>query len=248
MEQIGILEMIDNILTQNKFNRLVQVEKQCENIGGSGRLYVQHTTEVIQYLLVIEISKEDLLNSKKFLSEGQMDIYHTLQGSVHEATFDKNVSLLLCLEYKENDDFEKINQYILRIEEDPYCFKKLVLFYTRHEIETISSILESEKCSIWNLIQSKFEKYKLIDVEDEKTNFISKLCIKLPFIPITFSDNQEFNNIQSKIQMRIKEKNLEEIWKRIDTYNLGEYTNLKLLIDKEELDDVLNSWYIKTGE
>ncbi|CEN78417.1 ABC-three component system middle component 1 [Paraclostridium sordellii] len=247
--KLDILDIIDNILTENKFCRLEKVEEKSNINKEQGKLYIQKSKDsVTQYLLVLNINKEDLMNAKEFLEKNQINIYQRLKNHTNNSTFDKNISLLLCIEYNEGEKFEEINQHIMKIEEDPYCFKKFVLFYTKNELIEINNELNKQECCIWKFIKEKFEGNKVIDIEKNIIKFITKLCIKMPYIPIEFNNSHKFNNIEDKVNQRIEEQNLQYIWNNINNYELGSLKNLDLSIRNEKLDEILNNWYVAKGE
>lgn len=246
--KVDILDMIDNILTENRFQRLKDIEKQSYINKKCGRLYNQQGEDsVTQYLVVLNINETDLLNTRAFLEKDQIDVYQVLKKYISNSSFDKNISLLLCIEYNQINRFEEINEYIMKVEEDPYYFKKFVLFYSKNEVININKELNNTEHCIWEFIKEKFGCDEIINIEDKNIEFILKLCIKMPYIPITFSDSHKFNNISHKVEEKIQNEKLEHIWENIENYELGSL-NDSLSINNENLDAILESWHCERGE
>lgn len=246
--KVDILDMIDNMLTENRFQRLKNIEEQSYINKKCGRLYNQQGEDsVTQYLVVLNINETDLLNTRAFLEKDQIDVYQALKNYISNSSFDKNISLLLCIEYNQINRFEEINEYIMKVEEDPYYFKKFVLFYSKNEVININKELNNTEHCIWEFVKEKFECDEVINIEDKNIEFILKLCIKMPYIPITFSDSHKFNNISQKVEEEIQNKKLEHIWENIENYELGSL-NDSLSINNENLDAILESWHCERGE
>lgn len=255
--KVRIFGWIDTILKENKYREVdvqesidsyiremqdgdIQVEEAQDKEIFQYALY-QAGEKGIQYILVLDVGKTEI--GKMNLNIMQRIIYRRLQELEErvEPEFDKNVSLLLCV----NDDIsdEKLEREILNIEENPYCFKKLVLTYTEHEIKNISDSLGGN--NIWGYMQSCIDELQedKVEIEDERIKFVLKLFIKLPFLPVNIVKKERKADFLKEIGNQLEQK-YKIMWDNINKWNIEEIEEIKNFSD-ERIDALVNKWYIE---
>ena len=167
----------------------------------------------VHYILLIDIGNEML--SVEEILEMQLGIYENLIRSNSELMpdFDKNVSLLLCM----NMDVlnEELERKVLLLEEDPYCFKKLVLTYTDDDIMKFKE--NAVECGTWLYIQSVINQLKMKGINDFKDKdvlFVLRILIKLPFLPVDIVMEGETEDLFSIMEKDMSSEKL-NIWKLV---------------------------------
>lgn len=150
-------------------------------------------TGKISFWLVIE--KDDL----EILGH-QNEYFKACKTAIDNNDIDKNTSLLILAKVPETIKFKELKEQILTIEEDPYQFKKLVLFYSENELEALKyqiyDALEEPLPFIeQNIIASEnFSTYKTNPTQFSWQSLIYRITHKIPFIKINVEQD---NNLQS---------------------------------------------------
>ncbi|NRB80364.1 MAG: hypothetical protein HRU38_17140 [Saccharospirillaceae bacterium] len=182
-------------------------------------------------------------NSKRFLivyeteSLRNVDYYNNkIQEIVpnelkFEPAFERNSDFIILFKIENLSDFNKHEKYILSIEEDPYFFKKYVLYYSSEELDLVKDIDFSElKISIFN--RDLFNKYKQNPNFPSIYSFAARFFIKLPFLQVPVSE-EKMPSIEVMLDESLKNKNIFEFDKK-----------LSLLIESKnsDLDDVIKEF------
>ena len=102
--------------------------------------------------------------------------------------FDKNTDLLILLDIvgSNTEDFKKHEKEIFLIEENPYYFKKYVL-YTAEEERKLLNQIKFRDFSELIIDREKFDEYKNAPYEPSIYGVVAKIFIKLPFLEIPSS-------------------------------------------------------------
>ncbi len=247
VQEKGIFDWIDMILKRNNFKTLDVAEgiedyiKELEKGKLIKYALYQSVGMCIQYLLILDIG--DIKISSIDLGIEQRKIYKSLLelGDILEPEFDKNVSLLLCVDNSAEE--ENLEKKILEIEEDPYCFKKFVLTYSQKEIEFLEK--QTDRNAIWNYMQQVVVGLREgeINFSDIGIKFIMKLYIKLPFLPADIAKQQEKPKLMEEIENSLEEK-YRGIWESIKDMDIKGIEEIKDYTE-EQIDSLLNKWYVE---
>ena len=138
-----------------------------------------------EYFIIVEIERLET-----FTIEQQKEYLNIIKKCIEDKEVDKNSTLLICFRSETLPLNGKIYKQILKIEEDPYFFRKLVLPYTQEQIRYLDNPDE-----FGNIIKdtNKFEEFKTSCEEKNLTNsqyeIISQLYIKLPFFKLPTVSN-----------------------------------------------------------
>lgn len=150
-------------------------------------------TGKISFWLVIEKNDLEILDH-------QNEYFKACKKAIDSNDIDKNTSLLILVKVPESVEFKQLKEQILTIEEDPYQFKKLVLFYSENELESlkykIDDALEEPLPFIeQNIIAAEnFSIYKTNPTQFSWQSLIYRITHKIPFIKINVEQD---NNLQS---------------------------------------------------
>lgn len=125
----------------------------------------------------------------------QIDLFVKVREMLQEPTFDKNANLIVLNRVQKISDIKLDN--VLQIEENPYHFKKCVLYYTKEELDNlIDSIEEPVLSSIESmiLVDEIFEQHKMHFNDNSFESLIYRIAIKIPFVKINIAQT---NNLKS---------------------------------------------------
>ena len=239
-----MFDLADSILRTNNYQIVIGKEEMSSYIKSmiagakfSCALY-KSQEQCIQYVLVLDVGKADLKNLD--LGNRQRTLYRNLQelGDRLEPEFDKNVTLLLCMEG--NIKNESLEREVLKLEENPYCFKKLVLTYTQEELSNFEGNMGKE--DLWDYMQQRLRLLNEGKIEvDEISETILKILIKMPFLPVNAVEEQTKKNLMDIIENSLDDKEL-IVWNDIKEMNLTEIEDIKGYTG-EELDEFLCKWH-----
>lgn len=239
-----MFDLVDSILRTNNYQITIGKEEISSYIkdlsnGAEFSCSLYESQELcVQYVLVLDVGKTDIKNLD--LGNRQRILYMDLQelGDRLGPEFDKNVTLLLCVEGSIGE--EGIEREVLKLEENPYCFKKLVLTYTQEELRNFEENMGKE--DLWDYMKQKLELLKEGKIEiDEISETILKLLIKIPFLPVNAVKEQTKKNLMEIIENSLDDK--EQIfWNDIKEKSLAEIEEIKDYTG-EELDSFLCKWH-----
>ena len=148
-----------------------------------------------------------------------------------EPAFERNSDFIILFKIENLSDFNEHEQKILSIEEDPYFFKKYVLYYSNEELNLVNDIDISElKKTIFD--RDLFNKYKQHPNFPSLYSFAARFFIKLPFLRVPVSE-EKMPSIEVMLDENLKDKHLFEFDNK-----------LALLIESKnnDLDDVLKEF------
>ncbi|MBV4542839.1 ABC-three component system middle component 1 [Pseudomonas vlassakiae] len=212
-----MITILNNIMTSNGFV-LVDIDFTNEEFPLS--LFKSQNQRREEYFLTLEISSPSSETLKSFLDDKAQAIFEEIQKSDKvERYFEKNCTMLICLESKNLD-----HGMVLAIEEDPYNFKKNVITYTPAELaainrhltgNTISAIHNNVINEILNSNNGKdFLDFKhQIRTRNPLYDLTIRIVLKLPFL--TYSpQEQKLENLSLQINDAIPNQ-LTEIFHKI---------------------------------
>lgn len=144
------------------------------------------------YWVIAQYEGDDINN----VLNDQIELFVKTKELVQEPTFDKNVNLLILnrVSKLENVKFDNL----LNIEENPYHFKKTILYYTDEELKNLNAVIGESNAltSIESLILKDeiFERHKISFDTNSFESLIYRIAIKIPFIKMRISQT---NNLKS---------------------------------------------------
>lgn len=256
-DQNAIFKLLDDILKNNHFAQAAGKVSQSDIFTENNLIiYGPDIGTQEQYLVAGNIRGNTLEKLDSVLSV-QGELYMELQKQMPSA-FDKNVSLLLCVKTDDKgtkkqleENRRRLEQRILKLEEDPYYFKKLVLTYSDSEIGEIEEELGDTGETMWELMQrrvgeasvksQKEEKDDKVNLDQEIGRLIVHLYMKLPFLKLKLQSGDELENIKEEMQEEIKETAEKHIWNLIHELEVSDIEKMELK-NNDTLDAELKKW------
>lgn len=131
----------------------------------------------------------------------------------------KNTSVIFVVKLEEFELNDEEKSIVFQIEEDPYFYKKYVLWYTENELENIDRYLEN---STENIIDKElFKSMKLLmegkEVKNSEVHSYTLLCrmfIKIPFLSLKDVYTNKNNN-----ELQILDENIKQLMHQYDILN-----------------------------
>lgn len=220
-------KLIDTALIEHDF----LLESQTDNSS----FYIRKCNKSIRFAIVhnmYELKKPELLNA---------EITKTAPLTFkNNPAFSKNCDLI-CLLYNDSLDFSEKSSDLLSIEEDPYYYKKYVLYYDRAEKNILNNI---EFIDILNIIKDmeQFEFYKSDPDATSLYSLATKIFIKLPFLRLPYQE-KELVPLETQAYEAVEREGLlsffEKIQKSIITSQDDDILIMELI--NEELENIKNS-------
>ncbi|QHL87949.1 hypothetical protein GU926_11105 [Nibribacter ruber] len=179
-----------------------------------------------EYFLVLNVAS---LNPDKWaeekLDQSLADLVSFWKG--HLSGFSKNVSLLVLWQVLSEEEVENSKRFIFELEEDPYDFKKYVLFYTEPELSAFTDKFSEDGYRLEDLQKelnnpNSFESFKSYlkskapSAEETFRYFslLSRIFIKVPILRTT-SQHQEVYDLQNAIDSMFRLKGHEVLQQRL---------------------------------
>ena len=156
---------------------------------------------------------------------------------------EKNSSLIVTVKCESLASLEKYQQHILLLEEDEYHFKKYVILYSEETLKELpdSKIMENLRVLVSN--KSLFDQYASggFMPEIESYIFILQLFVKLPFLQLTFEE-EDFKSLE-----QLKVEKLGELQGQFDFLVQNKKKIMSIDFTKEtsesEIDKLLKELY-----
>ena len=160
------------------------------------------------YYIVIELDPREALLK-------QNDIYEKCREVIVDKSFDKNCSMIILYKIQDSKSFKDIKEDILLAEENPYLFKKQVLYYREANCKSLIEDLKSEEIItpyISKLISdtSFFSQYKE-NHEHSKESLVFRIFSKLPFLKVQTSVGETLDSLFEKNDEALKERSLKQL-------------------------------------
>ncbi|PVD50143.1 hypothetical protein DC498_21245 [Terrimonas sp.] len=148
----------------------------------------------------------------KIISE-QIELFVKAKEIIQEPTFDKNANLLVL---NKVDAISNIKpESLLQIEENPYHFKKSILYYTEVELKNLSDTIGDSIAlpTIESLILTDtiFEKHKMYFDANDFESLVYRMAIKIPFIKIKITQTNNLKSLEEINKKSVENNQLNDL-------------------------------------
>jgi hypothetical protein len=141
------------------------------------------------------------------LIENQIDLLEGCKEVNTAPELEKNISMLILWD-KGEEEFSNMKKKILPIEEDPYYFKKHILYFSVTELEEFQN--EINENDAIDFVEENIVNYNIFtnfkDNPQAQTwqSLLYRLAIKLPFIKINIDETEDLDSlfIQNNIKIQ----------------------------------------------
>jgi len=229
-----MIEIIQNIFQSNQFK---------SNDFDNGIFYIPNKERnAEEYWLVIRENIEHILSL-------QEKLFKDCKSLCSDAAVDKNLSMLILWETDGSVPTDELKENIIRSEEDPYLFKKYVLYYSKKEVEELKK--EAANDGVVKFIKEKIVSREVFDVYKEEPyiqtwqSLLFRLAIKIPFLPIAIEESKGLQSLFETNENNVEENNLTQ-------FNNSLTEKINNLRDKEIKDmpalELFNELHLLIGE
>lgn len=176
------------------------------------------------------VTDTDLMN----ILENQGEFYEQCKAITTDKSLKKNCNLLLI--HKIQDKLtEKNRRTLLKIEENPYHFRKYVLYYTESELNELKNLQGEE--SLLNYIVNNafdteiFEQFKNKVEEYSGLALMYRILIKMPFIKIESNPINGLKNLEKVIEESVDSINAtifhDRLLNNFEDYSVEDINNME---------------------
>lgn len=141
--------------------------------------------------------------------EQQAAWFDSAKKTVGNKSFDKNVTLIVLAPAADYQTIKRARIQTLKVEEDPYHFKKQVLLYTPKEIANFQHNVQ-ELSQLESIISNEqnFAEYRKSYTEETYLRLIYRMAQKLPFIEMQIQSESGLESLEKTICDRIQKEML----------------------------------------
>ena len=169
-----------------------------------------------QTYIVVEVrnDKLDLVNNEFFKAIA----LSFRQADFHESDMDKNTTLLVSSVRADNETLN--SQAKIKIEDDPYYFKKYVFSYTNANEQKAIQYLEYKKAekglnfsyieeiSEYLLKAEYFKEYKEKEDNLSTYSYFIELATKIPAFPLNITNSQQIKSVDVFLKEQLQSKTI----------------------------------------
>ncbi len=211
---------------------------------GNGKLFSKPNNSMQKdFWIVIE---ENDLNS---IVSRQVDILHECKTKQSSNELDKNASLLVIWNTGGELDLLEMKKQIMPIEENPYYFKKHILYFSPSELESLKDEIENIEINEFFIShitnEETFKQYKNNPLQGSWRELFYRIIIKLPFIKVDIDTSSDIESLQQSIISKLSLNN-DHTLHDLNNQVFEQYENLTLdeIVDKdvsEFIDDLFDA-------
>ena len=236
-----MINVIKEIMNDCAYRNMVQTEVTYDKIVYSLNIF-QHKNIESHIFIVLQILESQLVAQDNYKDLVIEIANYFRENDIYVPDMDKNTSLIYCV--KRDIKSNKLDELKVKIEDDPFYFKKYVFAYSEAQSDEFKKLRKQHNWTINELIQTyifdteNFSKFKKNGDNEKIYKLVSELFIKIPIIPINFETNGEIKSV-SEYMVDIQKCNdgeLERLDNIIETLNNSQ-GNIEQLVDK-----VLEDW------
>ncbi|MGJ0299135.1 hypothetical protein NG744_09335 [Aliarcobacter cryaerophilus] len=177
----------------------------------------------------------------------QSDILNDCKIKYESNDLEKNASLLILWNTTGELELSEMKKLIMHIEENPYYFKKHVLYYSPSELEEFNSKLEDNNLSDFfssNITNEEtFRDYKKNPLQGSWRELFYRVTIKLPFINININTSSNIESLQHIINNKLENNNDNRLI-NLNNYFFELYEDLTIeQIESKEPSEIIDSLF-----
>lgn len=236
-----MINVIKEIMFDCAYENVVQTEITFEE-KVIYWMYLNIEKWKVRYLLCYKFLESQLVAQDNYKDLVIEIANYFRENDIYVPDMDKNTSLIYCV--KRDIKSNKLDELKVKIEDDPFYFKKYVFAYSEAQSDEFKKLRKQHNWTINELIQTyifdteNFSKFKKNGDNEKIYKLVSELFIKIPIIPINFETNGEIKSV-SEYMLDIKKCNDDELDRLdniIETLNSPQ-ENMEQLVNK-----VLEDW------
>lgn len=192
-------------------NGLFKSYNYIDNSIGDDVLFVidESSGETVFWLVIQESDLDSLVNR-------QSELFDACRQVGQNSALDKNISLLVLWETGGDLDLGEMKKKVMSVEEDPYFFKKYVLYYSRQELDSFNAAMGNN--SLYNFLQQHvasqdvFATYKNNPLSQDWQPLLYRIAIKVPFLEIDIGRSDGIDSLLKMNNEKIEKNSDKELF------------------------------------
>lgn len=165
--------------------------------------------------------------------DNQAVMFESCKKACLNPAIDKNISMLVVWDTGGDIELPTLKDKIINIEENPYYFKKYVLYYSGQELQTFRKEMGTEDIKDFidaNVCLSDIFKAYQSDAKKQSWQaLLYRIIIKLPFLNVNIDSTQEIDSLSNNINHELDKKKLSDFNKLV----FNSISDIKILDDVE---------------
>ena len=236
-----MINVIKEIMFDCAYENVVQTEITFEEKVYNLNIF-KHREVESQIFIVLQILESQLVAQDNYKDLVIEIANYFRENDIYVPDMDKNTSLIYCVKRDINSD--KLDELKVKIEDDPFYFKKYVFVYNDAQADEFKKLCMQYGQTASKLLQTyildseNFNKFNKNGDNEKIYKLVSELFIKIPIIPINFESRGEIKSV-SDYMLDIQKCNNDERERLdciIEILNDSQ-GNIEQLVDK-----VLEDW------
>lgn len=194
-------EVLSNIFNINDFKREQFIKSDYYTSNKKLENYIVYELEELSKSVVNNLLDNNLYDLELELIEAYLD-----------KEMKKNTSVIFLVKVNESKLTESEKKLIFKIEEDPYFYKKYVLWYSENEAENISSYIENMTDNLMNKDLFENMKDSMLGKIEYNSNIhayelLCRIFIKLPFLTLKpiYTKKNELSELKQYINKKLSQ-------------------------------------------
>lgn len=210
-----MINIVSNLFENDNYEKL-----ELED----GILFFKENDVKKDFWFVVEESDLNLIEEK------QSEILKNCISNFNSIDLNKNISMLIIWNTGGELAFKEMKKILMQVEENPYYFKKHVLYYSPSELEQLdyeisdSSINEFFLSKITN--EENFKLYKENPMQGSWRELFYRIIIKLPFMHVNIDTTTNIESLQQAIEDKL-ESNSDNIIKNLNDKVFELYSDIE---------------------
>jgi len=180
-----------------------------KDIDKGSLFFLNNSNKKVAFWLIIQETNIDSL------VQNQAELFNACKKVCHDDDFDKNVSMLILWDTGGKLNLDEMKQKIIKIEEDPYFFKKYVLYYSQIEHENLENQVKTgafvDFLSTQIILSETFSYYKENSEKQNWQSLLYRIAIKVPFVNISVKPSIGIASLSDHNKRKLVAANLYEL-------------------------------------
>lgn len=149
------------------------------------------------------------------LVERQPQLFEACKQVCQDDALDKNISMLVLWDTGGKLEIGEMKKRIMSVEEDPYFFKKYVLYYSTTELNSLRTAMQKQSLSDFLMTQiisqETFAQYKKDPIEQKSWQpLLYRIAIKVPFVEINIEASGDLEALFEENKEKVKDESLSD--------------------------------------
>jgi hypothetical protein len=187
-----------------------------------GIFFAEKSSKDIYYFFDFNRYRKDI-NIKEEIITKQKKYYENMIKRENNNVLQKNTTLIIFIEIEDMQSANNLKGMTLELEEDKYFFRKLVLIYTKREVDSLKASIV--KCNLLEYINNEIRKNELFTEfkkgsREDSYSLLLKMMVKIPVLNYHIDKNIDLVSLSNIIETELTNNNLNKLVDNVLSLNL----------------------------